>query len=532
MPMIWIPLAWCLLAVVSLNGCNHTHDHKDEHAHAAEGHDKDHGHGHGDGPTVGITRWTDDLELFAEHPPAVVGREVPFLAHVTILDGFRAVEEGHVVLELDGPERLDAKAPEKLRSGIFQPVFTPKKAGTYKARLLLSTPEMKATVDGFQIVVYASEEEAKKAQPPDRGGATISFPKEQQWKVPFSTAFATQRELVPTLELPGEVTTPPSGRADVGAPVQGRVVPTSAGLPRPGQAVKKGQVLASIAPTPSSPEEAARANLAVAEATARLEAARSQLARAERLIADQAISQRELEDAQREVAVAEAAVRSSRGTSAMFSGAASGAGAGSYRITSPIHGVLTDVEATAGKSVSAGELLFRVVDLSELWIRARVPEQDALGLQPDDDAAFQLSAGSDWLPIRLRGEGANAALVQFGRVVDPTTRTVDLVYALREPGESLRVGARVRVRAPSGKPWKGVVVPDTAVIDKDGRQIVMVQVEGEAFEERTVTLGPKSGPDVAIARGVENGERVVVRGANVIRLSAQAGQAPAHGHVH
>lgn len=532
MTLRWLLMGLCVTAVVLLFGCKHSHVHAEDHAHGSEEHGDDHGHGHGDEPAIGITRWTDELELFAEHPPAVVGHEVPFLAHLTILDGFRAVEEGHVVLELQGPDELEAKAPEKLRSGIFRPVFTPRKAGTYKARLVLTSPGMKGTVDGFEIVVHASDEAAKQAQPPEEGGATISFLKEEQWKVPFATAFAARRELLPTVEVAGEVTTPPSGRADVGAPVQGRVVPAASGLPRPGQAVKRGQILASIAPTPSSPEEAARATLAVSEATARLEAAKSRLARAQRLIADQAISQREVEDARREVDVAEAALRAARRTSAVFSGAASGAGAGSYRIASPIDGVLTDVEATAGKSVSVGELLFRVVDLSELWIHARVPEQDALGLQPDHDAAFQLSADGAWLPIRLRGESPNAALVQLGRVVEPKTRTVDLIYALREAGDEVRVGARVRVRAPAGRRWEGVVVPESAVIDKDGRQVVMVQVEGEAFEERTVTIGPKSGPDVGILRGVEAGERVVVRGANIIRLSTQAGQAPAHGHVH
>jgi RND family efflux transporter MFP subunit len=528
-------LLWVSMLVASvLVGCKHSHapeghgDHDEPEAKADE-----HGHAHGDEPAIGITRWTDRLELFAEHPPAVVGKEIAFLAHLTLLDGFRAVDQGEVTLELDGPERLRAVAPEKLRSGIFRPVFAPKVAGTYRGRLVWRGPGTEAAVDGFEIVVHANAEAAAKAQPAEEGaGATIPFLKEQQWQVPFATAFATERELTPTVEVSGEITTPPSGTAEVGAPVQGRIVVPDRGLPRPGQAVKRGEVLATIAPTPSSPEEAAKATLAVAEARARVDAARTQLQRAERLMSDQAISARELEDAKREVAVANAAFDAARGTAALFSGAASGTGGGSYRVSSPIDGVVTHVEATAGKSVSAGELLLRVVDLRELWVKARVTEEDAAGLRPDRDAAFQLPATTAWLPITLAGEGANASVVQVGRVVDPQSRTVDVIYSLHKPAEALRVGARVRVRVPVGDVWKGVVIPEEAVLDKDGRQVVMVQVEGEAFEERTVRLGPTSGAYVGVLQGIRGKERVVVQGSNIIRLSVQAGQAPAHGHVH
>jgi multidrug efflux pump subunit AcrA (membrane-fusion protein) len=77
-----------------------------------------------------------------------------------------------------------------------------------------------------------------------------------------------------------------------------------------------------------------------------------------------------------------------------------------------------------------------------------------------------------------------------------------------------------------------VVVPRDAVLDDAGRSVVYVQVEGEAFSERSVRLGPRSGSLIGIEQGVAAGERVVTRGANVIRLSSRSASAPAHGHVH
>src|SRR5690606_4107919 len=190
------------------------------------------------------------------------------------------------------------------------------------------------------------------------------------------------------------------------------------------------------------------------------------------------------------------------------------------------------VEATEGESVQSGELLFRVVNLEELWVRARVPEQQAAMIRADQDAAFKLPGLDTWLPLDVTGEDAVASVVNVGRTVDRRSRTVDVIYALRDPGERLRVGAMLRVAVPAGEPWEGVAVPRGAVLDDDGRSVVYVQVEGEAFEERTVRVGPRSGASVGIESGVSANERVVTLGANVIRLSARAGAAPAHGHVH
>jgi multidrug efflux pump subunit AcrA (membrane-fusion protein) len=89
------------------------------------------------------------------------------------------------------------------------------------------------------------------------------------------------------------------------------------------------------------------------------------------------------------------------------------------------------------------------------------------------------------------------------------------------------------VAVPAGDPWqRGIVIPRSAVLDDEGRSIVYVQVEGESFDERTVTLGPRSGATVGIVKGLSAGERVVTKGANVIRLSARSSSAPSHGHVH
>jgi multidrug efflux pump subunit AcrA (membrane-fusion protein) len=83
-----------------------------------------------------------------------------------------------------------------------------------------------------------------------------------------------------------------------------------------------------------------------------------------------------------------------------------------------------------------------------------------------------------------------------------------------------------------GQTPPGPVVPAAAVVDDAGRPIVFVQREGETFERRAVTLGPRTGDLVQVVDGVTAGERVVTKGAYLVRLAALSTTGPAHGHVH
>ncbi len=520
----------CFASVVFAAGCH-------SHAGDGEGHDHEDDHhshgGHDHGPAaIGITEWTDELELYAEHPPAVVGQEVPFLAHLTVLDGFRALEDARVRLALTGPAELTAEAP-MLRPGIYRPTFTATAPGTYQGTLTIIDGG-EGTIGPFAVEVYPSQEAADAANPADeRGGGAVSFLKEQQWRVSFDTAFAARGTVRPSVGVSGELTTPPGGVAHVHAPVGGRVMAGRSGFPLPGQAVQAGALLATIAPTPGAPEDAARADLAVVEAQAQVEAGRTEVERAERMVADQAIPERRLAEARRQLQVAEASLSAARRAQSMYASAESGRGRGSWRITAPIAGIVDAVEVSPGEAVDANELLFRVVDPNTLWVSAEVPESWAGRFVRDANASFQLVGEDRWHPIALEGDGSEAhdTLVHASRTVDPTSRTVRVVYALGEPDESLRVGAALRVLIPVGEAVEAVTVPRSAVLDVEGRSVVYVQAEGESFEERVVRLGPSEGDRVAVTSGVEEGERIVTRGAHLVRLAGSSG-AVGHGHVH
>jgi cobalt-zinc-cadmium efflux system membrane fusion protein len=518
--------------LASAPGCKNEevrHDHSTEHPSGHDHHEE--GHGHGDVPMVSMTLWSDRFELFAEHPAGVVGHTMSFLIHLTTLDDFRALEQGSLTLELEGPAPLRGETSTVLRPGIFQIQVTPKAPGSYHGQLRIAG-EAGGVIKNIEVQVFDDENKAAQSVSDHEEQGLIVFLKEQQWGVPFETAFAESGTVVSSVQVAGRVDTPPDGRAVVGASVTGRLVVPSGGLVRPGTTVHKGQLLAALMPAPSSPEAAALSGLAVVEAKARASAARTALQRAKRLFRNQAISKRELEDARREIRVARESVRAARRAVEFYSGASGGGDEATWQLTSPIDGTVVAVQATPGQTVSPGDTLFEIIDTRVLWIVARVPEQEAARLRTDRNASYRVAGLDGWTLIDITGKDPTASIVTIGRTVDPVSRTVDAIYALKTPEASLRVGGLVHVSVPAGEEFNGVVIPKSGLIDHEGRVVVYVQVDGEHFQERLVRIGPRAGDRVAIRDGLLAGERIVTKGAHLVRLADRSTSEQPHGHIH
>lgn len=524
-----------LMVLIAGGGCatHDGHDHSTEHPPGHDHHEADHGH---EQPMLSITRWTERFEVFLEHPEAQAGQELALLIYVTVLDGFRPFTQGTLSATFQGPAGLTATATP-VGAGVYRMTLVPPAAGTYTGTLHLEGPpaDTSDAVEGIAFRVTASNE-----VPPSEGApldhpaslphaSLIEFLKEQQWGVPFATAFAQEGRLIPSVIVSGRITTPPGGSAEVGAPVVGRIGAPPSGFPRPGDTVGKGQLLATLSPSPSSPEGAARASLALAEARARRATAQADLQRAAILLREQAISARAYEIAQREAEVAEEALAAAARSQALYTGADT---RGTWPLTAPIAGTVTEVNATPGATASPQDTLFRVINLEQLWIRAKVPEHEAINLRPDRNADVLVSGADRWMPLTIEGPNANARVVTVGRTVDATSRTVDVIYAIDHPHPTMRVGGLVQVSLPAGDDFHGVVLPQSALLDQAGRAAVMVQIDGEHFVERSVRVGPRAGERVGILSGLAPGERVVIQGAHLIRLADRASRSVPHGHIH
>jgi membrane fusion protein, heavy metal efflux system len=186
------------------------------------------------------------------------------------------------------------------------------------------------------------------------------------------------------------------------------------------------------------------------------------------------------------------------------------------------------VHVASGQGVEEGELVLEIMDLERVWLVAQVFEQDIPRVESARTAWFTIDGYLNAFSI----DDKDGKVVTLGRVLDPQTRTVPLVFELTNPEGRLRVGQFARVVIATGQPERKLAIPDSAVIDDAGKAIAFVQVEGEAFERRPLTLGIRSNGWVEVQEGLAPGEHVVTTGAYEIKLASSAGAIPAHGHVH
>jgi len=181
-----------------------------------------------------------------------------------------------------------------------------------------------------------------------------------------------------------------------------------------------------------------------------------------------------------------------------------GAAQSRFTLTAPITGVVAELGVREGVMVQPGMALFRLVDLSTVWVEASIPEGQAAQIREGGPA----QARSDAYPGRAFPGTASAILPQ----VDAATRTLRARVEIRNPGIALKPGMFVSVTfaAPSGEPI--LLVPQEAVIVTGRRNVVIVAGDDRRYSPVEVTLGRPVDSDVEIKAGLSEGQRVVTSG--------------------
>jgi cobalt-zinc-cadmium efflux system membrane fusion protein len=476
---------------------------------------------------LSVTRWTEKTELFAEYPTLVVGQTSRFAIHLTTLEPFRAVTEGAVEVQLRGAdgqiERFTTNGSS--RPGIFGVDVKPTRGGTRDLVITWRSPKISDTHVVGPVEVYADATAVAAAAPPEPETEAISFLKEQQWTLDFATAVVQQKPIRASLRVPGELVPAPGGEADVLAPFDGRLASVVAHAS--GAAVSRGQELARIQPPPGAPADLPQLERGRAQAASALELASRDRERAERLVAAGAAPQKRLDEARAAQSHATAAFGAAEAQLVQFNASRTADGAsnaGLFVIRAPIGGVIVRRDAAAGMNVAAGTALFHVVDPALVQVIGHVPESQLSRARLATGAQIEIPDGKALMPA--------GRLVSRGQVLDPQSRTLPITFAADNRLLGLAVGQSVFLHLLLDQTSPAPVIPASAIVDDAGRPIVFVQVEGESFERRPVSLGAREGELVQVTSGVKPGERVVTTGAFLVRLASLSTSVPAHGHVH
>jgi cobalt-zinc-cadmium efflux system membrane fusion protein len=477
--------------------------------------------------TLSVTRWTGKTELFAEYPPLVVGGTSRFAIHLTWLDSFKALTEGNVEVRLQGgssqPEVFRDDAPS--RPGIFGVDVKPAHAGKRELVILLKSKGVSDEHRVGEVVVHPNAEAAQAAAGGSEDAAGISFLKEQQWSLDFGTAVVQEQAVRESIRVPARVEARPGGAADVVAPIDGRLTRVVE-VPL-GASVSRGQELARLLPPPAVPGDLPQLQRARADAQTALALATRDRERAERLTSAGAAPAKRLDEARSAEEQAKARVTAAEASLAQYNAARAGGAAdaeGAFVVRAPVSGVIALRDASTGANVSAGTVLFRVVDASQVHVVGQIPEAESARARVARAAEIEIAGQPDRIPA--------GRLISMGKVLDAQSRTLPITFDFDNRTFGVPVGQAIFLHLLMDATAPRPVVPAVAVVDDAGRPIVFVQREGETFERRAVTLGPRSGDVVQITEGVKPGERVVTKGAYLVRLASLSTAVPAHGHVH
>lgn len=184
-----------------------------------------------------------------------------------------------------------------------------------------------------------------------------------------------------------------------------------------------------------------------------------------------------------------------------------------FTLVSPISGVIAELGVREGGAVMAGQSLFRIVDLSSVWVNAEIPEAQAGMLVPRSRVEARVPA----YPGQVFPGRVGAILPE----VSQATRTVRARVELANPGAKLKPGMFATLAFLSAVGEKGaVLVPSEALIRTGTRNVVILALERGGFRAAEVEVGQEAGGKAEIRKGLKAGERVVLSGQFLIDSEA------------
>jgi len=167
----------------------------------------------------------------------------------------------------------------------------------------------------------------------------------------------------------------------------------------------------------------------------------------------------------------------------------------------PVTGIVLEKNAVQGMRFMPGEVLYRIADLSTVWVVAEVAEQDISAIRLGGMVQVNVDAYPE--------KDLSGKISFIYPTLDTATRTVKVRLEVNNPKGMLKPAMFANVKVMDEHTSKVLTVPASAVIDSGTRQVVLVQLAEGNFEPRSVTVGKRGDNYVEILEGIAEGEQVV-----------------------
>lgn len=182
-----------------------------------------------------------------------------------------------------------------------------------------------------------------------------------------------------------------------------------------------------------------------------------------------------------------------------------------FEMKSPLTGIVVERNVTPGQSIGgdSGQVVFTVADLDMLQVVADVYERDLALVKEGQFANVSVEAYPD--------VSFPATVASIGDVVDPTSRTIKLRAWVNNTDHRLKPEMFARLHIQVGEATPLLLIPREAVLEVDGKQFVYVVEGADRYVKRKVKVSTISPDQVRVLEGLTSGQRIVTKGAVLIK---------------
>jgi cobalt-zinc-cadmium efflux system membrane fusion protein len=174
-----------------------------------------------------------------------------------------------------------------------------------------------------------------------------------------------------------------------------------------------------------------------------------------------------------------------------------------FSLTSPIAGIVVERNATIGATVGSDANVFKIIDLSRVWIDANVFEKDLERVRRGQEVKVLVTAFPE--------SSFSGRVILINSVVDPDTRSVKVRTEVPNPDGRLKPDMFANVQIITDLRRAAISIPQSAVLNDGGKTVVFV-ADGNGYKKRAVIAGIQSNDRVEIRDGLNAGDKVVVKG--------------------
>ena len=466
--------------------------------------------------TSQTTLFSESTEFFIEYGSLEAGEKSEFLVHVTDLRTYKPYLSGKVTVLLDGVSVTSGQPHEP---GIFEIPFVPRKGGEYEVTFTLNSgASVESVRDHIHIVQDHHELHNPDATSPshahsnDEAGEII-FLKEQSWKTGFMVERILPVQFASVIPTSGEIMAMPGEKKSVAAAGEGIIHFSDRNLVQ-GSPVTRGQLLFTLS---SETMIENNVQLKYLEYLNSYEKSQSEYERHKRLYAQGAISERQF-----------IATRSKLTTDSLrYHNLAANASMDGLNVYAPVSGTIHELNVWEGLYTETGQNLVTISANKKLMIRADLSQQYYDQLRDIETANFRPAYTDQVYSI----DDVNGKLLAAGSSVAENDHYLPIIFEVENDG-SLLEGAFTEVFLITSRKSNVLVVPLSALSEEQGEQYLYVQVTGESYTKRAVSVGNNDGRHLEITAGLNAGERIITRGVMLVKAASSVTGVENHGHSH